>query len=77
MNWNAYLAPFSFNIWNAIGLTIIVVGLTIAGIDAFSIKTDSLPANIKPKTKSSLPEILFSVFGVFCGQGELATGYGI
>ncbi|KAK1122578.1 hypothetical protein K0M31_009023 [Melipona bicolor] len=69
VNWNAYLAPFSFNIWNAIGLTIIVVGLTIAGIDAFSRKADSLPADIKPKTKSSLSEILFSVFGVFCGQG--------
>ncbi|KOX79721.1 Glutamate receptor delta-1 subunit [Melipona quadrifasciata] len=71
VNWNAYLAPFSFNIWNAIGLTIIVVGLAIAGIDAFSRKADSLPADIKPKTKSSLSVILFSVFGVFCGQGTV------
>ncbi|KAF3429742.1 hypothetical protein E2986_05555 [Frieseomelitta varia] len=71
VNWNAYLAPFSFNIWNAIGLTIIVVGLTIAGIDAFSRKSDSLPPNIKPMAKSSLSEILFSVFGVFCGQAGM------
>lgn len=68
VKWNAYSAPFAINIWNAIGLTVVVVGLAIATIDAFSRKPGSLPAEYQSSTYI-LAEILFYVFGAFCGQG--------
>ncbi|XP_078039267.1 putative glutamate receptor isoform X2 [Augochlora pura] len=73
VKWNAYLAPFSLNTWNAIALTIVVVGLSIATIDAFSIGVDR-PTNPSSPAKTAmqhpvLSEVIFFVFGVFCGQG--------
>ncbi|XP_076241054.1 glutamate receptor ionotropic, delta-1 [Calliopsis andreniformis] len=63
VKWNAYSAPFAINIWNAIGLTIVIAGLTIAVIDAFSRKPAHEPSY------STLLEIIFYVFGAFCSQG--------
>ncbi|XP_031367534.1 glutamate receptor U1-like [Apis dorsata] len=70
VKWNAYLAPFAWNIWNAIALTIVIVTLTIAGIDAFSRRIEWLSSiDGRPYPSNHLFEILFHVFGVFCGQG--------
>ncbi|XP_071865855.1 glutamate receptor U1 isoform X2 [Bombus fervidus] len=69
VKWNTYLAPFAFNVWNAIGLTVVVVALTITGIDALSRKVNWFPVNLRPNSRSTLFEILFFVFGAFCGQG--------
>nr|XP_033342788.1 glutamate receptor ionotropic, delta-1-like [Megalopta genalis] len=73
VKWNAYLAPFSFNTWNAIALTIAVVGLSIATIDAFSFRIDRHPDSLSPEETAMqhpmLSEVIFFVFGVFCGQG--------
>ncbi|XP_017765249.1 PREDICTED: probable glutamate receptor [Eufriesea mexicana] len=68
VKWNAYLAPFAFNVWNAIALTIVIVDLTIVGIDAFSRRLDpfSLDSRFSP---AKLFGIAFFVFGAFCGQG--------
>ncbi|CAL7938347.1 unnamed protein product [Xylocopa violacea] len=68
VKWNVYLAPFAFNIWNAIALTIVIVGLTIMGIDALFRKFEWIQEDPTPFT-SKLLEIMFLVFGVFCGQG--------
>lgn len=71
VKWNAYLAPFAWNIWNVIALTIVIVTLTIAGIDAFSRRVEWLPSiNGRPYSSNDLFDILFHVFGVFCGQGK-------
>lgn len=71
VKWNAYFAPFSLNTWNAVGLTIVIVGLAITTIDAFSTSVDpSLPDPSPPQLQSALLEVLFFVFGAFCGQGE-------
>ncbi|XP_076295011.1 putative glutamate receptor isoform X2 [Lasioglossum baleicum] len=64
VKWNAYLAPFALNTWNAIAMTILVVGLAIVTIDAFS---PSETSSTMPR--STLSEALFCVFGALCGQG--------
>ncbi|XP_050484650.1 uncharacterized protein LOC126870718 isoform X4 [Bombus huntii] len=69
VKWNTYLAPFAFNVWNAIGLTVVVVALTITGIDVLSRKVNWFPVDLRPNSRSTLSEILFYVFGAFCGQG--------
>ena len=69
VKWNTYLAPFAFNVWNAIGLTVVVVALTITGIDALSRKVNWFPIDLRSNSRSTLSEILFFVFGAFCGQG--------
>lgn len=54
-----------------IALTIVIVTLTIAGIDAFSRRVEWLPSiNGRPYSSNDLFDILFHVFGVFCGQGK-------
>ncbi|XP_076302865.1 putative glutamate receptor [Lasioglossum baleicum] len=68
VKWNAYLAPFAFNVWNAIGLTIVVVDLAILGIDAFSRRLVSSPPEFT-LSPTKLFGIAFFVFGAFCGQG--------
>ncbi|XP_060825021.1 glutamate receptor U1-like isoform X2 [Bombus pascuorum] len=69
VKWNTYLAPFAFNVWNAIGLTVVVVALTITGIDTLSRKVNWFPVDLRPNSRSTLFEVLFFVFGAFCGQG--------
>ncbi|XP_017889863.1 glutamate receptor U1-like [Ceratina calcarata] len=68
VKWNAYFAPFAVNIWNALGSMIILVGLMIAGMDAFSKKSEWVPAE-EARTPVRISDIVFHVFGVFCGQG--------
>ncbi|CAK9807402.1 Probable glutamate receptor [Anthophora quadrimaculata] len=64
VKWNAYLAPFAVNIWNAIALTIVLAALSIAGIDAFSKRSDH-----------KFSEIVLFVYGAFCGQGMEPSPY--
>ncbi|XP_029052773.2 probable glutamate receptor [Osmia bicornis bicornis] len=64
VKWNTYFAPFASNIWNAIAITIVLTTLAIAGIEGFSSRTSEFPPS-----PFRLSEIVFLVFGVFCGQG--------
>lgn len=68
VKWNAYLAPFAANIWNAIGSMIVLVALMIAGIDAFLQRSELMPAE-EARNTTRITEIMFFVFGAFCGQG--------
>ncbi|XP_076164714.1 glutamate receptor ionotropic, delta-1 isoform X4 [Ptiloglossa arizonensis] len=74
IKWDAYLAPFTFSVWNAIALTIIITSLTIATIDAVFSKEINSRLTAYRSSLSTFFEILFFVFGAFCGQGmELSS----
>ncbi|XP_076651475.1 glutamate receptor-like isoform X3 [Halictus rubicundus] len=66
VKWNAYLAPFALNTWNAIAMTILVVVLTISTIDSFS-PSSVVPSSMPPRF--AISEVMFFVFGALCGQG--------
>ncbi|XP_076394994.1 glutamate receptor isoform X2 [Megachile rotundata] len=65
VKWTTYLAPFSSNIWNAVALTILLTAFAILSIEGFSPRT---PAS-HPQFANRFSELVFLVFGVFCGQG--------
>ncbi|XP_031847328.2 glutamate receptor U1 [Nomia melanderi] len=69
VKWNAYFAPFSLNTWNAIALTIVIAALTITTIDAFTVNVDRPLLDSSMQAQSALLEVMFLVFGAFCGQG--------
>ncbi|CAK9824831.1 Probable glutamate receptor [Anthophora retusa] len=77
VKWNAYLAPFAVNIWNAIALTIVLGALSIAGIDAFSNRSDSAisPEFARSSFSHKFSEIVLFVYGAFCGQGMEPSPY--
>ncbi|XP_054004327.1 probable glutamate receptor isoform X1 [Hylaeus anthracinus] len=69
VKWNAYLAPFALNVWNAIALTIFITGISIATIDAIFTKGVDSDVVEYRSSSSTISEIVFFVFGAFCGQG--------
>ncbi|KAL6445969.1 hypothetical protein ACFW04_000974 [Cataglyphis niger] len=65
IKWDAYVAPFSVNIWKIIGLFIIIISASIMLIQklfaSIHLHDDDSP--------SRFTEILFFITGAFCGQG--------
>ncbi|XP_072759507.1 probable glutamate receptor [Anoplolepis gracilipes] len=66
IKWDAYVAPFSVNIWRVIGLFIIIMSASIVFIQKFFLSITHLQNN---NLSSRFTEITFFITGAFCGQG--------
>ncbi|XP_043272684.1 probable glutamate receptor [Venturia canescens] len=68
LKWEAYVAPFTWGIWSAIGVIIIVTSLTISLVKSI---VPIISEHIKDEKNlsSSFSDILLEVFGAFCSQG--------
>ncbi|XP_043266187.1 probable glutamate receptor [Colletes gigas] len=69
VKWNAYLAPFACNVWNAIALMIVVTGISISTIDTIFSKKAIFHLPTTEASSTTVPETMFFVFGALCGQG--------
>ncbi|XP_011301405.1 glutamate receptor ionotropic, kainate 5-like [Fopius arisanus] len=68
LKWGVYLNPFEPNVWFAIVLTIAITTAVISLLtSAISLYANWWKDN--ETTTRNVPDILFAVFGVFCGQG--------
>ncbi|XP_070155700.1 probable glutamate receptor [Polyergus mexicanus] len=65
IKWDAYVAPFSANIWKVIALFIIIISASIVFIQKLFASVH-LQDNNSP---SRFTEILFFITGAFCNQG--------
>jgi hypothetical protein len=65
MAWDRYIAPFSYGMWLAVGITLCAFGVCVAVINYGYERNQNL----------TFSAIFFSIHACFCGQGESYISY--